>query len=49
MQKKLFLLMLLVASIALSGCALVVKDPVRDAQQVSWIDPQIGMDLPLSL
>ena len=34
MQKKLFLLMLLVASIALSGCALVVKDPVRDAQQV---------------
>ena len=34
MRKKLFLLLLLVASIALSGCALVVKDPVRDAQQV---------------
>ena len=34
MRKKLFLLMLLVACVALSGCALVVKDPVRDAQQV---------------
>ena len=34
MRKKLFLLLLLVACIALSGCALVVKDPVRDAQQV---------------
>ena len=34
MQKKLFLVLLLVACIALSGCALVVKDPVRDAQQV---------------
>ena len=34
MRKKLFLLLLLVASIALSGCALVVKDPIRDAQQV---------------
>ena len=34
MQKKLFLLLLLVVCIALSGCALVVKDPARDAQQV---------------
>ena len=34
MQKKLFLILLLVVCIALSGCALVVKDPVRDAQQV---------------
>ena len=34
MQKKFFLVLLLVVCIALSGCALVVKDPVRDAQQV---------------
>ena len=34
MQKRMFLALLLVACIALSGCALVVKDPVRDAQQV---------------
>ena len=34
MRKKLFLILLLVVCIALSGCALVVKDPVRDAQQV---------------
>ena len=34
MRKKLFLVLLLVACIALSGCALVVKDPVRDAQQI---------------
>ncbi len=34
MQKKLFVLLLLVACVALSGCALVVKDPVRDASQV---------------
>ena len=34
MQKKLFLVMLLVACIALSGCSLVVKDAARDAQQV---------------
>ncbi len=34
MQKRMFLALLLVMCIALSGCALVVKDPVRDAQQV---------------
>ena len=34
MQKKLFIVLLLVACVALSGCALIVKDPVRDAQQV---------------
>ena len=34
MRKKLFLVLLLAACLVLSGCALVVKDPVRDAQQV---------------
>ena len=34
MQKKLLLVMLLVACVALSGCALVVKDAERDKAQV---------------
>ncbi len=34
MRKKMFLVLLLAACLVLSGCSLVVKDPVRDAQQV---------------
>lgn len=34
MQKKVFLALLLVAAITLSGCSLVVKDPEIDAQRI---------------